>query len=735
VEVIDPDVQTYNRRKMFLQMLFGSNQGYFCIAYIDKARNPKSFREEYFYFPRDVERALELINNIYGGHNVWICPHLFSQAKRKKEFVSVVPSAWADLDACPPEKLLVEPTITIESSPGRYQGLWLFEKEVSPDDAENLSQRIAYRHADEGADRSGWDLTQLLRMPFTYNYKYGSSPIVKIIEANKRRYRLSDFEEYPETNKYIVVDQEMPDVSNIDGTKLLDDNRAKISPTIWKLFQERPTETSWSESLWKLETMLFEAGFGAEQVFAIAQEAACNKYSRDNTSITMLWKDVCRAEAHVATMAPVSVEKATNPSKPLLSDEERKQIEGTRTIIEKYIDWAKALGDAAPQYHQAGAFILLSSLLAGSVQLPTSFGTVKPNLWFMILADTTLTRKSTAMDIAMDLLAEIDDDALMATDGSIEGLLTSLSTRPGKPSVFLRDEFSGLLEMIVKKDYYAGMPELLTKLYDGKMQKRILRKESIDVRDPVLILFAGGIKNKTQEILTYEQVSSGFMPRFIFITAESDVNRVRPLGPPTSRDEGNKQAILDELRDLYNHYRTTTTMTVKDSKVSYEVQKKFDARLTDDAWIRYNQLETQLLEEGVGSKMPEIMTPVYDRLSKSILKAAVLIAAARTKAEDILVEEIDIIRAISYGTLWKEYAEEVMRNIGRSKSEKQLDNVYKYIRQHPGCSRSSVMQYHRLQSRDASMILDTLEQRGLILRSKQGRGETLTPLVIERVTA
>src|SRR6185503_18286841 len=174
------------------------------------------------------------------------------------------------------------------------------------------------------------------------------------------------------------------------------------------------------------------------------------------------------------------------------------------SFVERYIEWAKSLGDAAPQYHQAGAFTALSALLAGSVQLPTSFGVMKPNLWFMILADTTLTRKSTAMDIAMDLVMEIDDDVIMATDGSIEGLLTSLSTRPGKPSVFLRDEFSGLLEMITKRDYYAGIPELLTKMYDGKMQKRILRKESIEVRDPVLLVFAGGIKDKITGLLSFE---------------------------------------------------------------------------------------------------------------------------------------------------------------------------------------------------------------------------------------
>jgi len=198
--------------------------------------------------------------------------------------------------------------------------------------------------------------------------------------------------------------------------------------------------------------------------------------------------------------------------------------------------------------------MLLACLLAGSLRLPTSYGTVVPNLWFMILADTTLTRKTTAMDIAVDLIVEIDPDAILATDGSIEGLFQSLSTRPSRSSLFLRDEFSGLLEAMVKKDYYAGMAETLTKLYDGKFQKRVLRREVIEVRDPILNLFAGGIRTKIYELLRYEHVSSGFIPRFMFVAADSDITRLRPLGPPTERNVEARAAIITRLKDLVDHY-------------------------------------------------------------------------------------------------------------------------------------------------------------------------------------
>lgn len=335
------------------------------------------------------------------------------------------------------------------------------------------------------------------------------------------------------------------------------------------------------------------------------------------------------------------------------------------------------------------------------------------------------------MDIAIDMVSEIDPTAILATDGSIEGLLTGLSTRPGIPSVFLRDEFSGLLEAMNKKEYYAGMAELLTKMYDGKMQKRMLRKEVIEVKDPILIIFAGGIKERITQLLTFEQVSSGFIPRFVFITAESDVARLRPLGPPTEATLNAGSEIRDELTEIYNHYRTfeKIEINVGSQKQVIDTAKKWDAQLTEDAWIRYNKLEAQMLDTGLHSDRPDLMTPVYDRLSKSILKAAILLAASRQRGQHVVVEEEDILRAIMYGEQWRAHVRDIVKGLGKGSFEKQLDAVYRQIQRSPGIGRSSVMQYHHLTARSANELFETLAQRGLITRTKSGRTEQLYPTI------
>lgn len=725
--------ETNRAREVFFKAIFGRTEGIVCLARLN--RKAGHFVESYYQYPQELGNILEQINQSYMDNEVYFCPQLLAAKKRSKEYIKVATCLWADLDECHPDKLLVEPSITVESSPDRYQAFWVLESPVDPEEAEEYSKRIAYKHQDQGADVSGWDLTQLLRVPMTLNFKHSGEdfrnpPLVHIVVANRSRYRIGDFEDYPEVKAFEYDEFPMPpegDLPELSLEEFLRRNDSRMTPILLSTIQNEPAPNAdWSKVLFKLLMSLFERGFDRDEVFFIGLNAACNKWARDGKSPKALWQDVCRAWNRHELNEVVEIPKAQKGLvKDLLTNEETALVEANPTFVERYIEWASGLGDAAKQYHQAGAFTILSSLLCGNVRLPTSFGTIIPNLWFMILADTTLTRKTTAMDIAMDLIMEVDGDIVLATDGSIEGLLGTLATRPGKPSVFLRDEFSGLLEQITKRDYYAGMPELLTKMYDGKMQKRVLRKEVIEVRDPRLIVFAGGIKTKVQELLTMEQVASGFMPRFCFITAESDITRLKPIGPPTDRGMGNRSAILNEMHELQAHYQTQTKISIGGTNIQTVAPREWEVEMTQEAWLRYNTVEAIMLQAGLDSQMPEYMTPTFDRLAKSMLKASVLIAASRSREDKIVVELSDLLHAIYYMKQWRAYVIDVMNNVGKSSAEKQLSTLYAYIRGHSGVKRSQIMQNYHLTARDADQMFMTLEQRGLIARQRTGRTEQL----------
>jgi hypothetical protein len=748
-----------DKRRTFFRLLFGRKSGIICIA-TSEASKRETFKEHYFIWPGDEPKILSLVTSVENTHNVWYCPHMFFKPKRKKEYVAATPVAWADLDECNPDNLKIKPSIVIETSNGRWQALWNLQDEtvdrppVEPLEAQNISRRIAYFHADDGADRSGWDLTQLLRVPFTKNFKYSHKPtiLVRTIDDHLIRYAPEHFDIYPEVADYTYSLLPFPSADNPiftqDVKKLMQKKRMRLNPMTWELYNAEPKSSSWSEDLWKLMMSLFEVGFEPEEVFAIVKTAACNKFERDGRAEVYLWADVSRAYAKHARMVsamPVAadVNSSSSPgdyaARTLLSQDEIKQVQDSKTFVEDYIGWASSLGDAAPQYHQAGAFVALSSILSGAVALPTSFGDIAPNLWFMILADTTLTRKTTSMDIATSVIQEVDPDILLATDGSIEGMMTSISLRPNRPSMFLRDEFSGLIDQMSKRDYMAGMMETLTKLYDGKEQKRVLRKEQIIIKNPRLVLYAGGIKDRVTMALTHEHISSGFVPRFVFICAEVDLTRIRPMGPPTSHSLDERARIINLLEDTAVHYQVqqvvnrnqvpTSINTIGDM-VSFNshAQKVTKAQMTDDAWVRYQTLEHTLTQAGHLSSMPETLTPVYDRLSKSILKCALLIAASRQRSDQLIVEEIDILRATYYGQSWKGYADEVVQNIGIGLDERIIVAIMEFLSHNKQVSRSEIMRRWRLYAKQAENILATMEQRMMIARVRKGKAELIVAL-------
>jgi hypothetical protein len=223
----------------------------------------------------------------------------------------------------------------------------------------------------------------------------------------------------------------------------------------------------------------------------------------------------------------------------LISFKRKGDSEPQETFIDRYVEYGWSVTDAPRQYHVAGGAIILSAIICPHVTLPARHTKIRPNIWAMILAGTTVTRKSTSMDLAVRMLGEVlsSDDFLMGTDGSPEGILTELQARDGKASLFHRDEITGFIEAATKKEYNAGMLQSLTSLYDGRQEKRTLRSGNIDVKKPRLILWCGGIKSQMQEVLSIEQIRSGFIPRFIVVSGTTTSDQIRPIGPPVDVDE------------------------------------------------------------------------------------------------------------------------------------------------------------------------------------------------------
>lgn len=203
--------------------------------------------------------------------DVYFCPHGFTRKERKRDYAVPPKLLWADLDTAAPHGMRPKPTIAIESSPGRYVGLWIVDKPVTDD----INRQLTYT---VGADKGGWDFTQVLRVPNTYNYKYKSQPKTRLLWDDGPIWRLEDIVRYLPEHRKTDVDDE------VQGADLLASDvyskYEKILPR-WvrkELVSGRVTPGKRSDMIWKLEHALLEVGMTKDEAFVLIKASPWNKF-------------------------------------------------------------------------------------------------------------------------------------------------------------------------------------------------------------------------------------------------------------------------------------------------------------------------------------------------------------------------------------------------------------------------------------------------------------------------
>jgi P4 family phage/plasmid primase-like protien len=164
----------------FYRHLFGGGRGY--MALFSGRRSSDGGLEQtesrYFEYPSGASEALRhAAGQSQAGREVYHCCHLLAGKRRIKANAGEVFALWGDLDGVDIPNDPLEPTAVIESSPGRFHIYYRLTAAIPPEVAEELNKRLARKI---GADPSGFDLTQLLRVPNTTNNKYPDAPTVEI---------------------------------------------------------------------------------------------------------------------------------------------------------------------------------------------------------------------------------------------------------------------------------------------------------------------------------------------------------------------------------------------------------------------------------------------------------------------------------------------------------------------------------------------------------------------------
>lgn len=280
------------------ELAWGDQQGFVGISMrrpdIDKTQ-PGYWTDKMYQWPEDrkaIAKVLEAAET--SKRDVYWAPAVFNSRSRSGSSVTTLSSLWADLDEVSPDAIPKQftPTAIWESSPGRYQALWKLKTPIDAKQHEELNQKLTYAL---GADKGGWDLAQVLRIPGTHNHKYPDEPEVKLLHLNGHR---------------IDPTQALDDLPDII---LAPDDHVELPPRLQTLgkhqstFNERTRHLlnakhasvgERSDRLWELECLLAERGLSGPEIVTIVRGTVWNKFRERRDEVRRLLIEAEKALLH-----------------------------------------------------------------------------------------------------------------------------------------------------------------------------------------------------------------------------------------------------------------------------------------------------------------------------------------------------------------------------------------------------------------------------------------------------
>jgi len=198
-------------------------------------------------------------------HDLYYCANAFISRKRLAEFALSTRFAWCDIDGADPNAFRPQPNVLVETSPGRYQGLWKFATAAKPVRAEAVSRHLTNTYQ---GDRGGWSVTKMLRLPGTLNHKRSYDlPTVKVVRDDKREISI-----WPKAN--LAERREAPtgeiDPTKFDADAVIQQYKAALAPNRRRLMEHASVQCrDRSRIIFMIVAALHDAGATPNEIAAV----------------------------------------------------------------------------------------------------------------------------------------------------------------------------------------------------------------------------------------------------------------------------------------------------------------------------------------------------------------------------------------------------------------------------------------------------------------------------------
>lgn len=219
-------------------------------------------------------------------HNLYFSVNPFSRDRRLKDYALPTSLGWCDIDASNPYAYRPQPNLLFETSPERFQALWLWDAKHDVEDAERFSRSLAGRH---GGDY-GWTITKMLRIPGSINHKpQYDEPFVRMVsrdwERTTKRPKLT-----PDRGRNLGVAAQALDMNPNAHERLdvLRKHRSKLSASARTVIRHNrvlaPDRSKW---IFLMVTELHEAGATLDEIASVVWDNPyfLDKYGQNRNAL------------------------------------------------------------------------------------------------------------------------------------------------------------------------------------------------------------------------------------------------------------------------------------------------------------------------------------------------------------------------------------------------------------------------------------------------------------------
>ena len=223
----------------------------------------------------------EFIAEYKDGYNVFMCYAPIDGDDRLLENAKPTRFLVADIDGAEIPKEF-PPSYYWETSPNKYQGLWISDKVIAPKDYEVLAHAMVKKFKFDSAS----DIVHLYRIPTTINHKYATPQEVSEPKGDGVVYRRQDIFEILEYDKYKkgtkkkkVKSKRIPN-KDYDLEELY--KKYEVKPLVEREITDR------SAYVYAIAKALYEQGAKSSEVKFVVMSTDQDKWDRDEIDKVLL---------------------------------------------------------------------------------------------------------------------------------------------------------------------------------------------------------------------------------------------------------------------------------------------------------------------------------------------------------------------------------------------------------------------------------------------------------------